>query len=131
MTRSIFLHDATNIAIWFAAGSMVLFLLIYTKAGLDWGWLRSIVGRTVVALDLCLLLLLIPACVDRVVGREVFLNHYYWQLITLADFYLVGLIALSRAITFARLLRRGGPPKGDPLSSTQVTTSEYPNTPTP
>lgn len=53
-------QDAVNGVIWASTVLVVLFVLQYTLAA---PWWRDPVGRTVVAKDIALLFLLIPACI--------------------------------------------------------------------
>lgn len=52
--------DAVDGVIWAATASVVWFVLQYTLSA---PWWRDPVGRTVIAKDLALLCLLIPACI--------------------------------------------------------------------
>ena len=118
------LHDGTNVVVWFIAAAILAFLLVYTKAGTDWRWTHNVVGRTLVALDLCILIMMVPGIAERVVNRQAFWTSTPWQLCELGVLFLVGIIILSRAIAFWRIMRRGRPAPQPPLVSAHTARSE-------
>lgn len=87
----------STVGIWFVTISIICFLLVYTRGFQSWAWFRNPLGRTIVWLDLCLLLLTIPSCISTVVGRITFFTSIPWHLITTCDVFLVGFIAITRA----------------------------------
>lgn len=103
------LHNLADGGVWFATVSIVYFLMVYTRGLTDWRWAHNVVGRTIIALDLCLLLILVPECIQKVVGRIAFFDSVTWQYVVVADIYVVGLIAAARGLSWMREWHLGDP----------------------
>lgn len=105
MIHNELLSEIGAAGIWFTTISVMLFLVVYTRFA---AWWKNPVGRTIVALDVALLLLLIPDTIKLALGRQLpFFLSAAWGWIIVGDIFFIGLIALSRVWVWRKIWKAG------------------------
>lgn len=98
------LVDASNLAIWLAAITVLIFFIRYTTIA---PWWRNAVGITIVALDFCLEMVFIPACILLTDPHFPFLHSIWWQWLEILAIYCISVVAVWRTISWHLIHRRG------------------------
>lgn len=94
--------DAGNIAIWLAAIAELVFVIRYTMIA---PWWRNPVGSTIVALGICLLVILVPTCIELALPTVEFFRSVTWQWVTVTDLLIVPAVAIWRLLYWERVYR--------------------------
>lgn len=97
MTAEHVLSDASNIAIWLAAITVLIFLIRYTTLA---PWWDNIVGSTIVILDICLELVFIPTCALLADPNLAFFRTIWWRGIEVLAIFVISGVAISRTIAW-------------------------------
>jgi len=104
MNSHVLLSDAGNVAIWLAAITVLIFLIRYTTLA---PWWDNVVGITIVALDVALELVFIPACILLADPELSFFRSTGWQWVEVLAVYAISVIAVWRTITWHIIGKRG------------------------